>query len=360
MIKTMLGDITKIDLAEAIVNAANSSLLGGGGVDGAIHRAAGPQLLEECRELHGCKTGQAKITKAYQLPCKYVIHTVGPVWNGGTMNEEEKLADCYRNSLLAAVGNNIRTIAFPSISTGIYRFPVEKAAKIAVCTVRKFLNEHPGKIDEVIWVLFDRNTENIYRQAVEDLSEHMKVQEFRFGLAKEEDRIEIMNLYRSMIGVKGCTWSEEYPNMELLNRDIENKNQFCMKNDTDNIIAAIVIDEDEEVRKLPFWNPDYKKAGELARLAVRQDYQNQGIAVKLIRETAKIMRGRGYDAIHFLVSRSNPAALASYQKLNLYLAGETDLFGGNWLCYEGLIGDKILNEQELSGGFKKLPEKKKI
>ncbi len=188
----------------------------------------------------------------------------------------------------------------------------------------------------------------------------MKSQGLRFGLAADEDKTEILKLYWGMIGAEGCTWSEEYPNMELLNRDIENKNQFCMKNDTDNIIAAIVIDEDEEVRKLPFWNPDYKKAGGLARLAVRQDYQNQGIAVKLIRETAKIMRERRYDAIHFLVSRSNPAALASYQKLNLHLAGETDLFGGNWLCYEGLIGDKILNEQELSGGFNGLPEKKKI
>ncbi|MCI8667944.1 MAG: O-acetyl-ADP-ribose deacetylase [Lachnospiraceae bacterium] len=346
MIKTILGDITKIDLAEAIVNAANSSLLGGGGVDGAIHRAAGPELLEECRKLHGCKTGQAKITKAYQLPCKYVIHTVGPVWNGGVLNEEERLADCYRNSLLIAVQNNIRTIAFPSISTGIYRFPVEQAAKIAVRTVKEFLDKHPGKIDEVIWVLFDENTEKIYRQAVEDSSKYKLSRKLKFGLAQEQDRIEIMNLYGSMIGVKGCTWSREYPNMELLIRDIKNENEFCMRNEADDIIAAIVIDEDEEVRKLPFWNPDYKKTGELARLAVRQDYQNQGIAVKMIQETAGIMWERGYDAIHFLVSRNNPAALASYQKLNLHLAGETNLFGGNWLCYEGLIRDKILNERE--------------
>lgn len=166
MIKTILGDITKISTVEAIVNAANSSLLGGGGVDGAIHRAAGPQLLEECRELHGCKTGQAKLTKAYNLPCDYVIHTVGPVWNGGKLNEEEKLSDCYKNSLALAVQNHIRTIAFPSISTGIYRFPVEKAAKIAVSTVKKFLEEHPDKIDEVVWVLFDENTNSIYKQEV--------------------------------------------------------------------------------------------------------------------------------------------------------------------------------------------------
>ena len=169
MIQLVKGDITKIDNMDAIVNAANSSLLGGGGVDGAIHRAAGPELLFECRLLGGCKTGQAKITKAYQLPCKHVIHTVGPVWNGGGNNEDELLADCYRNSLKLAVKHNIRTIAFPSISTGIYAFPVERAAKIAVDTVDKFLKENPGLFDTVLWVLFDDKTEAVYREAVQRL-----------------------------------------------------------------------------------------------------------------------------------------------------------------------------------------------
>ena len=169
MIRTMLGDITKVTTVDAIVNAANSSLLGGGGVDGAIHRAAGPQLLEECRMLHGCKTGQAKITKAYNLPCQYVIHTVGPVWNGGNLNEEEKLADCYRNSLTVAGQKNIKTIAFPSISTGIYRFPVAKAATIAVSTVKTFLEENPDTIEEVLWVLFDEDTKGIYDKVVGEL-----------------------------------------------------------------------------------------------------------------------------------------------------------------------------------------------
>ena len=167
MIKLIKGDITKIDQVDAIVNAANSSLLGGGGVDGAIHRAAGPDLLFECRLLGGCKTGQAKITKGYRLSCKHIIHTVGPVWNGGSHNEEELLANCYKNSLELAMKNQIRTIAFPSISTGIYAFPVERAAKIAVSTVNQFLKENPGQFEEVLWVLFDDKTLAAYQEAVD-------------------------------------------------------------------------------------------------------------------------------------------------------------------------------------------------
>lgn len=169
MIQTMRGDITQVDSVEAIVNAANNSLLGGGGVDGAIHQAAGPELLEECRGLNGCETGEAKITKAYQLPCQYVIHTVGPVWNGGRDREEELLAKCYYNSLTVAMENGIRSIAFPSISTGAYHFPVQKAAYIAVTTVSKFIRENPGKIDTVLWVLSDERTEKVYDHEVDEL-----------------------------------------------------------------------------------------------------------------------------------------------------------------------------------------------
>ena len=166
MIKAVRGDITKINDVDAIVNAANRTLLGGGGVDGAIHRAAGRKLLEECRTLNGCDTGDAKLTGAYDLPCSHVIHTVGPVWHGGDHGEAELLASCYRRSLQVAAEHGIRRIAFPSISTGVYHYPVKEAAKIAVGTVTEFLEEHPDAFDVVEWVLFDDNTMQVYEQAI--------------------------------------------------------------------------------------------------------------------------------------------------------------------------------------------------
>jgi O-acetyl-ADP-ribose deacetylase (regulator of RNase III) len=160
------GDITKVKV-EAIVNAANSSLLGGGGVDGAIHRGAGPALLEFCESLNGCNTGEAKISPGFNLPAKYIIHTVGPVWKGGEYNEDALLGACYNNSFKLAVENNIISIAFPSISTGIYKFPIERAARIAIRETRGFLKENP-KIKRVIFVCFDDKTYNIYKSLLQE------------------------------------------------------------------------------------------------------------------------------------------------------------------------------------------------
>ncbi len=162
-IDVIRGDITH-QIVDAIVNAANESLLGGGGVDGAIHRAAGPQLLEECRSLRGCKTGNAKITQGYRLPAKWVIHTVGPIWRGGNHREEELLASCYRNCLQLAEENQIKTIAFPSISTGAYGFPVQRAAGIAFEEINSFLRKNDF-IEKVSMVCFDAGTFKVHRTA---------------------------------------------------------------------------------------------------------------------------------------------------------------------------------------------------
>ena len=161
-IEIVKGDITKLKV-DAIVNAANSTLLGGGGVDGAIHHAAGPELLEECKKLKGCKTGEAKITKGYNLPAKFIIHTVGPIWEGGKNNEDELLRNCYINSLQIAKQNRIKTLAFPAISTGVYRFPLERAAKIAIRIVKDFLS-NDNILEKVICVCFDENTETAYKR----------------------------------------------------------------------------------------------------------------------------------------------------------------------------------------------------
>lgn len=151
-LETFQGDITKLDV-DAIVNAANSSLLGGGGVDGAIHRAAGPELLAECRMLNGCRTGEAKITKGYKLKARHIIHTVGPVWNGGRSGETEKLRACYANSLRLAAEQGFQSIAFPCISTGVYRFPPDKAAEIAIETARTFF-QTPTSLQTIIFCCF--------------------------------------------------------------------------------------------------------------------------------------------------------------------------------------------------------------
>ena len=170
-IEIIQGDITKQSV-DAIVNAANCSLLGGGGVDGAIHRAAGPELLAECRTLNGCETGKAKITKGYRLPAKYVIHTPGPIWYGGSRGEAELLASCYRSCLALASENGCKTVDFPSISTGVYHFPLDKAARIAVNTISDYLKAHDD-IERVRMVCFDSRTLAQYEKALTEKEESM-------------------------------------------------------------------------------------------------------------------------------------------------------------------------------------------
>ncbi|HTY11758.1 MAG TPA: O-acetyl-ADP-ribose deacetylase [Bacteroidota bacterium] len=166
------GDVTR-QKTDAIVNAANTSLLGGGGVDGAIHRAAGPELLEECRSLHGCNTGEAKITKGYKLPAAWVIHTVGPVWRGGNNREDENLRDCYNNSLTLAAQHRIETIAFPSISTGVYGFPIERASRVALKTIASYLTsaDYPK---QVTVVCYSHHDYLIYTAALKELTDDAK------------------------------------------------------------------------------------------------------------------------------------------------------------------------------------------
>lgn len=168
-LELILGDITQPHNVEAIVNAANRTLLGGGGVDGAIHRAAGPKLLEECRTLGGCETGEARLTRAYDLPCSWVIHTVGPVYKDGKHGEPALLAACYRNSLTIAHEKGIRRLAFPSVSTGVYGYPVSDAARVALTAIRDTVADWPDAFDYLAFVLFDRQTLAAYQAAAEEL-----------------------------------------------------------------------------------------------------------------------------------------------------------------------------------------------
>jgi O-acetyl-ADP-ribose deacetylase (regulator of RNase III) len=169
-VEVLVGDITRLPV-DAIVNAANSSLLGGGGVDGAIHRAAGPELLEACRKLHGCPPGEARITPGFRLPARFVVHTVGPVWRGGDQGEAEVLASCYRRSLELAADHGLASIAFPAISTGAYGYPREAAAETAVRTVANFLSAAPHQLNRVVFCCFDQTSADLHRAQLQALNE---------------------------------------------------------------------------------------------------------------------------------------------------------------------------------------------
>ena len=213
-VKALLGDITKQNDVDAIVNAANESLLGGGGVDGAIHRAAGPDLLRECRTLNGCKTGEAKLTGAYNLPCEYIVHTVGPIWHGGKYSEDELLRNCYINSLTIAKDKGVRKIAFPSISTGVYSFPLDRAAEIAVQTVFDFISEHPDMFDMIEWVCFDERTLSAYSKQIEKRLENTTCTGNSNGRQADGEQID-----------------EESTKEEQINEEWVNKAQIAKKSD---------------------------------------------------------------------------------------------------------------------------------
>jgi len=302
-IEILQGDITKLKM-DAIVNAANSTLLGGGGVDGAIHRAAGPELLAECRTLNGCKTGDAKITKGYNLPARYVIHTVGPIWHGGKSGEPELLASCYRNSLGLAIKNNLKSIAFPNISTGVYGYPKQKAAVIAIDAVSSFLYENP-QLDKVIFCCFDEENLQIYNRLKEEKVDFLKVRtsdeiNVVAGLARE-----IWNeYYTPIIGKSQVNYMiDKFQSAEAIKSQIDNENY-----------EYYLIDHAFE----PSGYIGIKPSGEelfLSKFYILGEKRGNGLGRKSFEFLVNRAKELGLKCITLTVNKNNTSSIGAYEKL---------------------------------------------
>lgn len=333
------GDITTYQM-DAIVNAANTSLLGGGGVDGAIHRAAGPELLEECRKLNGCRTGQAKITKGYRLPAKYVIHTPGPIYKGGQCQEAEFLSSCYKNCLLLAEQYNIRTIAFPSISTGIYGFPLEKAAPVAVSTILQFLKSH-STVETVIMVCFDEQTKKAYEKAKQEAEE----QTFRIREAVPEDAEEICSVVKEIVeNMENKEWfmdsGEDYVKAHLEKK----MDGYVVVAETENgaIAGMFLVDVPGEDKGNMGFDLGFSKdmrsvTAHMDIAAVRMQYRGHHLQDRMMEVCEQEMKNRGFRYLLATVHPDNTYSLSNVQKRGYQIVKTKEKYGGlirHILCKE--------------------------
>ena len=316
-IEIILGDITKLQV-DAIVNAANTTLLGGGGVDGAIHRAAGPQLLAECRTLNGCNTGEAKITGGYNLPAKYVIHTVGPVWRGGNQREPELLESCYAQSLKLAVKNNLKTIAFPNISTGVYSFPKQSAATIAIESVVKFLNVHP-ELEKVIFCCFDRENFDIYNSIKEVRTDFFEVNSPEDISIVAELADEIWHEhYVPIIGEEQVKYMvEKFQSPEAITKQINEEN----------FDYYIILQSFE-----PAGYIGLKPSGDelvLSKFYIRKNNRGNGLGKKSIGFTLQYAKKLHYKIISLTVNKYNTNSIKAYEKMGFKNQGPVTADIGN-------------------------------